>query len=67
MTKIKLNANGQLAFTGDSSYLNLPTISDADQNEFSRLIGEDGDNIPLFNRLEFLLPYILRYRVNTEL
>ena len=67
MTKIKMNANGQLAFTGDSSYLNLSTISDADQAEFSRLIGEDGDNIPLFNRLEFLLPYVLRYRVTTEL
>ena len=62
-----MNANGQLAFTGDSSYLNLSTISDADQAEFSRLIGEDGDNIPLFNRLEFLLPYVLRYRVTTEL
>lgn len=67
MTKIKLNQNGQLAFTGDASYLNLSTINEEDQAEFSRLVGEDGDNIPLFNRLEFLLPYIVRYRVNTEL
>ncbi len=67
MTKIKLNQNGQLAFTGDRSYLNLSTINEKDQAEFSRLVGEDGDNIPLFNRLEFLLPYIVRYRVNTEL
>jgi len=67
MTKIKLNQNGQLVFTGDASYLNLSTINEEDQAEFSRLVGEDGDNIPLFNRLEFLLPYIVRYRVNTEL
>ena len=67
MTKIKLNQNGTLVFTGDASYLNLSTINDEDQAEFNRLTGQDGKNIPTFNRLEFLLPYIVRYKVNTEL
>ena len=67
MTKIRLNANGQLAFTGDASYLNLSTINDEDQDEFNRLVGKEGENIPLFDRLEFLLPYIVRHRANTEL
>ena len=67
MTKIKLNQNGQLAFTGDASYLNLSNIKDEDQDEFNRLVGKEGKNIPLFDRLEFLLPYIVRHRANTEL
>ena len=67
MTKMKLNQNGQLVFTGDASYLNLSKINDEDEAEFNRLIGKDGKNIPMFDRLEFLLPYIVRYRINTEL
>tara|TARA_A100001391_G_C4874450_1_gene226278 strand:- start:7 stop:567 length:561 start_codon:yes stop_codon:yes gene_type:complete len=67
MVKIKLNANAQLAYTGDASYLNLSTLSEEDEAEFNRLIGKDGKNIPKFDRLEFLLPYIVRYRINTEL
>ena len=64
---MKLNQNGQLVFTGDASYLNLSKINDEDEAEFNRLIGKDGKNIPMFDRLEFLLPYIVRYRINTEL
>ena len=67
MTKIKLNQNGTLIFTGDASYLNLSNINDKDQDEFYRLTGKEGKNIPKFDRLEFLLPYIVRYKINTEL
>ena len=67
MTKIKLNQNGTLVFTGDASYLNLSNINDKDQEEFNRLTGKDGENIPKFDRLEYLLPYIVRYKVTTEL
>ena len=67
ITKMKLNQNGQLAYTGDASYLNLSKISDEDEAEFNRLIGKQGENIPMFDRLEFLLPYLIRYRANTEL
>jgi hypothetical protein len=64
---MKLNQNGQLAYTGDASYLNLSKISDEDEAEFNRLIGKQGENIPMFDRLEFLLPYLIRYKANTEL
>jgi hypothetical protein len=67
VTKMKLNQNGQLAYTGDASYLNLSKISDEDEAEFNRLIGKQGENIPMFDRLEFLLPYLIRYKANTEL
>ena len=67
MTKIKLNQNGTLVFTGDASYLQLSNINDKDQDEFYRLTGQDGENIPKFDRLEYLLPYIVRYKVTTEL
>lgn len=67
MTKIKLNQNGTLVFTGDASYLELPNINDKDQDEFYRLTGKEGKNIPKFDRLEYLLPYIVRYKVTTEL
>ena len=67
MTKIKLNQNGTLVFNGDASYLDLANINDKDQDEFYRLTGKDGENIPKFDRLEFLLPYIVRYKINTEL
>jgi len=64
---LKLQANSQLQFTGDSSYLNLTEFKQEDIDEFNRLIGEDGENIPKFNNLEFLLPEIAKYRINTEL
>ena len=64
---LKLQANSQLQFSGDSSYLNLTEFKQEDIDEFNRLIGEDGDNIPKFNNLEFLLPYVAKYRINTEL
>ena len=67
ITKMKLNQNGQLIYTGDASYLNLSAISEEDEDEFNRLIGKKGENVPMFDRLEFLLPYLIRYKANTQL
>ena len=65
--KMKLNANSQLAFLGDTSYLKMAEISEEDQELFNKLIGTDGKNIPIWSNLDFLLKTVMQYQVNTQL
>lgn len=66
-TKMKLNENKKLQYSGETSYLNLPKIEEKDQELYDRITGKEGEKIPQWDRLEFLLPYIIRYKANTEL
>lgn len=66
-TKMKLNENNKLQYSGDTSYLSLPKIEEKDQELYDKITGKEGKNIPQWDRLEFLLPYIIRYKANTEL
>ena len=67
MTQMKLNENKKLVMNGDTSYLSPVEIPEEDQKLYEKLTGKEGKNIPQWDRLEFLLPYIIRYKANTEL
>ena len=67
MTQMKLNENKKLVINGDTSYLSPVEIPEKDQELYEKLTGKNGKNIPQWDRLEYLLPYIIRYKANTEL
>jgi len=67
MLQMKLNENKKLVTSGDTSYLSTVEISEEDQKLYEKLSGKEGENIPQWDRLEYLLPYIIRYKANTEL
>ena len=65
---LKFDANENLKWTGDTSYLGLFELPDEDQELFDKLTGKDGKNIPSkFNNLQFLIKVLVNEEINTKL
>ena len=62
------DANDNLKWSGDTSYLSLFELSDEDQALFEKLTGKDGENIPSkFNNLQYLIKVLVNEELNTKL
>ncbi len=62
------DANDNLKWSGDTSYLSLFELSDEDQDMFDKLTGEGGKNIPSkFNNLQYLIRVVNQEKINTQL
>ena len=62
------DANDNLKWSGDTSYLSLFELSDEDQALFDKLTGQDGENIPSkFNNLQYLIKVLVNEELNTKL
>ena len=62
------DANDNLKWSGDTSYLSLFELSDDDQALFDKLTGEGGENIPKkFNNLQYLIKVLVNEELNTKL
>ena len=62
------DANDNLKWSGDTSYLSLFELSDEDQALFDKLTGEGGENIPeKFNNLQYLIQVLVNEELNTKL
>jgi len=62
------DANDNLKWSGDTSYLSLFELSEDDQALFDKLTGQDGENIPTkFNNLQFLIKQLVQEELNTKL
>tara|TARA_Y100000401_G_scaffold67842_1_gene54355 strand:- start:572 stop:3169 length:2598 start_codon:yes stop_codon:yes gene_type:complete len=65
---LKFDANENLKWNGDTSYLSLFDLPDEDQELFDKLTGKDGENIPSkFNNLQFLINILVQEEINTKL
>ena len=65
---LKFDANDNLKWSGDTSYLSLFELSDEDQALFDKLTGEGGKNIPSkFNNLQYLIKVLVNEELNTKL
>ena len=65
---LKFDANDNLKWSGDTSYLSLFELSDEDQALFDKLTGEGGENIPKkFNNLQYLIKVLVNEELNTKL
>ena len=62
------DANDNLKWSGDTSYLSLFELSEEDQALFDKLTGKDGENIPSkFNNLQYLIKVLVNEELNTKL
>ena len=65
---LKFDANDNLKWSGDTSYLSLFELSEEDQALFDKLTGQDAENIPSkFNNLQYLIKVLLNEELNTKL
>ena len=65
---LKFDANDNLKWSGDTSYLSLFELSEEDQALFDKLTGQDAENIPSkFNNLQYLIKVLVNEELNTKL